>query len=98
MSFSTDVKEDILKFNTDASARLVELESLLRFGSEVVLGRPLKLNFSCSSLSILRHFLELIKQFYTSIKYEVVSREQQKLKHQVIYTCQISEGAVNRSN
>lgn len=91
MSFSTDVKEDILKFNSPKSSRLVELEALLRFGSEIVLARPLKMNFSVSSFSILRHFLELVKQYYEDVKYEVISREQQKLKHQVIYTCVISD-------
>ena len=37
MSYSFDVKEDILKFNTDASQHLVELQALLRFSGEVPL-------------------------------------------------------------
>ena len=63
MSFSNYVKEDILKVNTDNESRLLELESLLRFGGEIVLGRPLKLVFSCSNLHTLRYFMSLIKHY-----------------------------------
>jgi len=93
MSFSVEVKEDILKVNTDNKSRILELESLLRFGGEIVLGRPLKLVFSCSNMHVLRYFISLVKQFYSSVSTEVASRQMQKLNHQTIYSCYISDGA-----
>lgn len=91
MSFSTDVKEDILKVNNDSNSNLVELEALLRFGSEIILGKPLKIAFSSTQMNILRHFISLLKQSYLDVKYEVISRTMQKLKHQTIYTCIIED-------
>lgn len=93
MSFSTDVKEDILKLHTDDVSRFLELESLLRFGGEIILGRPLKLLFSCSNLHILRYFIGLVKQFYPNVSTEVMSRQMQKLNHQTIYSCYITDSA-----
>ena len=95
MSFSTNVKEDILKFNTDAVSKMVELESLLRFGGEVILGRPLKLVFSTSDMHILRYFMSILKQFYPHVVTEVLSRQMQKLNRKTIYSCYISEEAKN---
>lgn len=95
MSFSNYVKEDILKVNTDNESKLVELESLLRFGGEIVLGRPLKLVFSCSNLHTLRYFMSLIKSFYPNVVTEVLSRQLQKLNHQTIYSCYITEESKN---
>lgn len=93
MSFSTDVKEDILKVNTDSVSHLLELESLLRFGGEIVLGRPLKLVFSCSNMHVLRYFISILKEFYSGVSTEVTSRQMQKLNHQTIYSCYVTEGA-----
>ena len=95
MSFSTNVKEDILKFNTDAVSKMVELESLLRFGGEVILGRPLKLVFSTSDMHILRYFMSILKQFYPHVVTEVLSRQMQKLNRKTIYSCYILEEAKN---
>ena len=37
MSFSFDVKEDILKFNMETSSHLVEVEAWLRFAGEIII-------------------------------------------------------------
>ncbi|MDE6585046.1 MAG: DNA-binding protein WhiA [Anaeroplasmataceae bacterium] len=92
MSFSYDVKEDILKVNMDSSSHLVELEAWMRFAGEIHL-KPLKLVFSCANLHILRYYIALLKQFYSNISYELVSRVQQKLYHKTIYYCVISTSA-----
>lgn len=87
MSYSYDVKEDILKLNTDAASHHVELEALLRNGSEVIISNPVRLIFSTSNRQLLRYFIKLIKEKYPHIEYAMESREQQKLKHQMIYDC-----------
>ena len=89
MSYSFDVKEDILKFNTETSQHLVELQALLRFSGEVVISNPLKLNFTSTSMPIIRYFIKLVKEFYTDVEYEITSRQQQKLNKQTFYTCVI---------
>lgn len=93
MSFSTDVKEDILKLNTEASASLVELEAWFKFAGEIIISNPLRLEFSSSNLHIIRYYVGLVKKFYIDATYEIESRVQQKLKHKTIYTCIITEGA-----
>ncbi len=93
MSYSHDVKEDILKFNMNASAHLVELEAFLRLSSEIVLANPLKLVFSNSNLHIIRYYISLIKKFYINSEYVIASHTMQKLKHQTIYSCTIMASA-----
>ena len=93
MSYSFDVKEDILKFNTEPSQHLVELQALLRFSGEVVISNPIKLNFTSTNMQIIRYFIKLVKQFYTDVEYEITSRQQQKLNKQTFYTCVITNCA-----
>ncbi|MBQ3253090.1 MAG: hypothetical protein IJA65_00920, partial [Acholeplasmatales bacterium] len=65
MSFSLDVKDDLLKVNNeDAISDKLELEALLRLGGEVIISRPLKLSFTCSSMSLIRYLVKLSKRYY----------------------------------
>ena len=84
MSYSFDVKEDILKFNTEASQHLVELQALLRFSGEVIISNPIKLSFTSTNMHVIRYFIKLVKQFYTDVEYEITSRQQQKLNKQTL--------------
>ena len=93
MSYSFDVKEDILKFNTEPSQHLVELQALLRFSGEVIISNPLRLVFTSTNMQIIRYFIKLVKQFYTDVEYEITSRQQQKLNKQTFYSCVISNCA-----
>ena len=93
MSYSFDVKEDILKFNTEPSQHLVELQALLRFSGEVVISNPLRLVFTSTNMQIIRYFIKLVKQFYSDVEYEITSRQQQKLNKQTFYCCSISNCA-----
>ena len=93
MSYSFDVKEDILKFNTEASQHLVELQALLRFSGEVIISNPLKLSFTSTNMQVIRYFITLVKQFYTDVEYVLASRQQQKLNKQTFYSCVISNCA-----
>ena len=91
MSYSFDVKEDILKFNTEASQHLLELQALLRFSGEVIISNPLKLSFTSTNMQVIRYFITLVKQFYTDVEYVLTSRQQQKLNKQTFYSCVISQ-------
>lgn len=93
MSYCTDVKEDILKLNTDASSHLVELEACLRLGSEVVISNPMRLIYSSTNMHVMRYFIGLVKKLYTNITYQLESIQLQKLKHQTIYSCVIIDGS-----
>ena len=93
MSYSFDVKEDFLKFNTEPSQHLVELQALLRFSGEVIISKPLRIVFTSTNMQIIRHYIKLIKKFYTDVEYEITSRQQQKLNKQTFYSCTISNCA-----
>ncbi|MCM1131286.1 MAG: DNA-binding protein WhiA [Roseburia sp.] len=92
MSFSFDVKEDILKLNLDASSHLVELEGWLRLVGEVYLN-PLRLVFSSTNLHILRYYVGILKQLYSNTAFEIVSKQQQNLNRKTIYSCIIESTA-----
>lgn len=92
MSFSSDVKEDILKVNMDASSHLVELEGWLRLSGEIYLN-PLRLVFSSANLHLLRYYVGILKQLYSNISFEIASKQQQKLNRKTIYSCIVEESA-----
>ncbi len=93
MSFSFDVKEDILKFNMETSSHLVEVEAWLRFAGEIIISNPIKLAFSSANMHILRYYIALLKQFYSDITYEIETRTMQKLNRKPMYYCIISNQA-----
>ena len=78
MSFSFDVKEDILKINMEASSHLIELEAWLRLVGEIYLS-PIRLICSSSNLH------------YTNMSFKIVSKVQQKLNHKTMYSCIIED-------
>ncbi|MDE5856735.1 MAG: DNA-binding protein WhiA, partial [Anaeroplasmataceae bacterium] len=92
MSFSFDVKEDILKLNMDASSHLVELEGWLRLVGEIYLN-PIRLVFSSANLHILRYYVGILKQLYSNTAFEIASKQQQKLNRKTIYSCIIEDTA-----
>ncbi|MDE6656791.1 MAG: DNA-binding protein WhiA [Anaeroplasmataceae bacterium] len=92
MSFSFDVKEDILKLNMDASSHLVELEGWLRLAGEIYLN-PIRLVFSSMNLHILRYYIGIIKQLYSNADFEIASKVQQKLNRKTIYSCIVKDTA-----
>ena len=92
MSFSNDVKEDILK-STSSGLEIIELEACLKLSVEVIISSPFRLVFLNSNMHVIRYFINLLKKYYPDVKYEVNSRTQTKLKHQTIYNCEIYDGA-----
>ncbi|MDE7213675.1 MAG: DNA-binding protein WhiA, partial [Anaeroplasmataceae bacterium] len=92
MSFSFDVKEDILKVNMDASSHLVELEGWLRLIGEIHLN-PLRLVFSSSNLHLIRYYIGILKQLYSNTSVSIASKQQQNLNRKTIYSCIIEDSA-----
>ena len=94
MSFSTDVKEDILTYNSEKKLHSTEFVAMLRFGGEVLVSPVLKIVFSTSSSMVFRHFLMYLKELYSEATYQMFSRTMQKLHHSTIYTCMIEQEAL----
>lgn len=92
MSFSFNVKEDILKVNLDSSSHLIELESWLRLAGEIYLN-PVRLVFSSSNLHIIRYYVGILKGLYSNTSFEIASKQQQKLNRKIIYSCIIEKNA-----
>lgn len=67
MSYASSVKEELCSITQDNSnAKLAELEAMLRFGAEINFSSEgLKIAFSNNTLMVIRHFLTLLKQFFT---------------------------------
>ena len=93
MSFSQTVKEDLLKKNNDSEvADKLQIEAMLRFSSEIIIGNPLKLAFSASLMSVIRNFILLIKKYY-DVEYEIESRKISRLDHHTFFTLTVYKGA-----
>ena len=93
MSFSQNVKEDLLKkTNEDSVSDKMQIEAMLRFSSEIILGLPPKLSFTAKLMSVLRNFITLIKKYY-DVEYEIESRTISRLDHHTVFTCTIYKGA-----
>ncbi len=89
MSFSTNVKEDILKVNSvDSKALRLTLEAMLRFAGEIVISNPLKLNFSSNSLNIVTYLIKNLKKLY-EFDYEIEQRKIERFDNSITYRANI---------
>ncbi len=85
MSFSTNVKEDILKVNSvDLNSLKMTLEAMLRFAGEIVISNPLKLNFSSNSLNIVTYLVKNLKKLY-DFSYEIEQRKIERFDNSITY-------------
>ena len=71
MSFSSDVKNDLLRIDEYNQA---ELKAMLDFSSEVTFGKEIKVIFSCNNLGVTRRFISLVKEEYPGMSFELLSR------------------------
>lgn len=93
MSFALDVKDDLLKVNNiSPNADKLQIEAMLRFGAEVIITRPLKIRFTCSSMSVIRHFIKLCKKYY-EIEYTIESRIINRFDNHTVFTCEVNQNA-----
>lgn len=85
MSFSTNVKDDILKVNSiDEKALKLTLEAMLRFAGEIVISKPLKLTFSSNSLNIVTFLIKSLKKIY-DFEYEIEQRKIERFDNSLTY-------------
>ena len=95
MSFTTQVKEDLLHIeNEDYDIEYAEVLGVLRFAGEVKLGKNLGISFTCNSMGIIRRYIKILKERY-ELDYSVLSRTISRLDNHVVFTCEISKGADN---
>ena len=93
MSFAMTVKDDLLKVNSsEKNENLAMLESLLRFGGEVIISRPIRLSFTCNNMAVVRHVIKLAKMYY-EIDFEIESRTVKRFDNHTVFTCVITKGA-----
>lgn len=93
MSFTTQVKEDLLHIeNEDYDIEYAEVLGVLRFAGEVKLGKNLGVSFTCNSMGIIRRYIKILKEKY-DLDYSVLSRTISRLDNHVVFTCEISKGA-----
>ncbi len=86
MSFSSDVKNDLLRIN---EYNMSELKAMLDFSSEVTFGKEIKVVFSCNNLGITRRFISLVKSEYPGMSFELLSRVINRLDNRTIYSCEV---------
>lgn len=93
MSFTTDVKEDLLHFeNSSDDLDFSEVEGMLRFSSELIIGKKMGIAFTSNSMGIIRRFVKILKKKY-DIEYSIIQRTISRLDNHVVFTCEISSGA-----
>ena len=86
MSFSSDVKNDLLRIEELNQA---ELKAMLDFSSEVTFGKEIKVIFSCNNLGVTRRFISLVKSEYPGMSFELLSRVINRLDNRTIYSCEM---------
>ncbi len=93
MSFTFDVKNDLLAVKPNNKLAKIEAEAILRLSSEISFNN-FKIEVSSNNLFVLRRLLSLLKQNY-KFEFEVVSRLINRFNKQQTYTLIISDGSKN---
>ncbi len=92
MSFSLDVKTDLLNFNSnDEIANKLEIESMIRVSGEIGI-LPVKLSLTSNNSGIIRRFLSLVKKYY-KVDTNILKRVIDRFDSHTNYTAEITEGA-----
>jgi len=92
MSFSLDVKTDLLNYNSnDEITDKLEIESMIRVSGEIGI-LPVKLSLTCNNSGIIRRFLSLIKKYY-KVETKLLKRIIDRFDSHTNYTAEITDGA-----
>lgn len=94
MSFALKVKEELCGVsNPDSSSDFIEALAMIRYGCEISMSSDgLKLVFSSTSLTILRHFLMLLKKFHnveTKIESRIIKQFEEKTTYSLYILNQV---------
>ncbi len=92
MSFSLDVKTDLLNYSSkEEVADKLEIESMLRVSGEIGI-LPVKLSLTCNNSGIIRRFLSLVKKYY-KVNTNILKRVIDRFDSHTNYTAEIIDGA-----
>ena len=92
MSFSLEVKTDLLNFNSDnILADKLELEAMIRVAGEIGIV-PLKLSLTSNNSGIIRRFVSLVKKYY-DVETDILKRVIDRFDSHTNYTAIITKGA-----
>ncbi len=92
MSFSLDVKTDLLNFNSDnILADKLEIESMIRISGEIGIV-PLSISLTSNNSGIIRRFVSLIKKYY-DVETDILKRVIDRFDSHTNYTAIINKGA-----
>ena len=92
MSFSLDVKTDLLNYNSnDETADKLEIESMIRTSGEIGI-LPVKLSLTSNNSGIIRRFLSLVKKYY-KVDTNILKRVIDRFDSHTNYTAEITTGA-----
>ena len=91
MSFSTDLKDDLLNVDIkDDNANRLEIEAMIRLAGEISI-IPLSLLVSFNSIGAVRRFIQLLKKYY-KFEYELIERVIKRFDSKKVYTITIKDG------
>lgn len=92
MSFSLDVKTDLLNYNSkEEIADKLEIESMIRVSGEIGI-LPVKLSLTSNNSGIIRRFLSLVKKYY-KVDTNILKRVIDRFDSHTNYTAEITTGA-----
>ncbi len=92
MSFSLDVKTDLLTYSQSEEAiDKLEIESMIRISGEIGI-IPVKLSLTSNNSGIIRRFLALTKKYY-KVDTNILKRVIDRFDSHTSYTAEITEGA-----
>lgn len=91
MSFSSDIKSELLSVKADDCCVLAELSALLRVNGDIhISSHGLSVEFHTTNLKIARKVISSVKELY-KIEVEVVSKQQMKLHKNNMYIVRIKQ-------
>jgi len=92
MSFSLDVKTDLLNYNSSSEIDdKLEIESMIRISGEIGI-LPVKLSLASNNGGIIRRFLSLIKKHY-KVDTNIIKRVVDRFDSHTSYMAEITTGA-----
>ncbi len=93
MSFSTNVKSELLSIKDDNCCKLAEISALLKLHGEInISSAGLRVEFHTTSIQIARKVIASIKELY-HVDVEIVSKKQMKLNKNDMYIVIIRNAA-----
>lgn len=91
MSFSKDVKDDLLRINNTENESYAEALGILSLSSEISLISK-SISITSHSMAIIRRLIKMLKNKY-DIDYSIMSRTISRFDNNSVFTCEITKNA-----